>query len=136
MTKTAAAKRFAEKYGTYDHGHGTYTLLLSSTGPGGSVYRDRYEKAVERRQQESAQHAADLRVVMALLGVEEQYEDTVEERVTRYSAYSSHVEEVVVKSGAQKFAEDLRAAQSAINGEAALKRLRKAVKTTQKEQSK
>lgn len=146
MTKTAAAKRFAEEHGVYSQAHKRYTLLASSGNPL-TNYRDMWQRARDdlRTQQEQAaarrddivhRHAADLRVVMALLGVEDQYEDTVEERVTRYSAYSSNVEEVVVKSAVQKFAEDLRVAQLAINGEAALKRLRKAVKATQKEQSK
>jgi hypothetical protein len=129
MNKTAAAKHFAATYGVYSNGYYTLTEI-------GTNYRKFYERAVEREKLAAEQHEADLRVVMTLLGVEDQYEDTVEKRGHVYLAAATHIENVVTKTAAQKFAEDLRAAQSAINGEAALKRLRKAVKTVQKEQNK
>jgi len=146
MTKTAAAKRFADEYGIYSSRDDRYTPLstyqsrnVTEVRPGFvriTAYTDALDDVAAARKR----HTADLKIIMALLGVEDQYEDTVEMRPTfvregvYFGATVDH--EVVTKSATQKFAEDLRAAQSAVEGQAALKRIRKAIKTVTKEESK
>lgn len=149
MTKTSAAKRFAETYGIFDDLDGKYQLrsIYSEGVFDGVDYISRSRltaaqndthKAYRAQQAAIAQHVADLKIVMALLGVEDQYDDTVENVfVTSAASYvGGRFEDVVTKTAVQKFAEDLRAAQSAVEGQAALKRLRKAIKSVTKEESK
>lgn len=141
MTKTAAAKRFADRYGVYDRSEGKYTLSSEYTVHGinarAEALRGQRDQARETIEKSRAAHESDLRIVMALLGVEDQYEDTVETTEVFYARITANglaeSRDVVTKTAVQKFAEDLRAAQSAIEGKAALKRLRKAIKNVQKE---
>lgn len=140
MTKTsdqkAAALRFANENGYYSDTERRYTLRGEYKTP--QTQRE-LDVAIDALRKERKQHTADLKIVMSLLGVEGQYEDTVETRETfdRGDYFGRIVErDVVTKTAVQKFAEDLRAAQSAVEGEAALKRIRKAIKTVTKEQTK
>lgn len=139
MTKTsdqkAAALRFANENGYYSDTERRYVLFGHKDPQTQRALADDYAVALEK---ERKQHTADLKIMMALLGVEDQYEDTVETRETRDRGYFGLIVErdVVTKTAVQKFAEDLRAAQSAVEGEAALKRLRKAVKNVKKESDK
>lgn len=117
MTKTAAAKRFANSNGVYDPDTRQYAKSVLFD------YKKDYDRARDMLDEERRQHAADLRTVMTLLGVEDQYEDTRE--------YAGTFQ--IGLSPTQQFARDLRAASAAIDGEAALKRLRKTVKNLNKE---
>ncbi len=139
-TKTQAAKAFAEKHGSYSPTRGEY-LLDSLTAPSNNTVSmtrfddmsSRRDEAVKNLGKARRRHRDDLRIVMALLGVEDQYEDTVETQ-DHYWGYGVAVpEQVVTEHAADKFAADLRAAQSALDGAAALKRLRKAVKNVQRD---
>ncbi len=154
MTKTQAAKAFAEKYGSFNGEK--YSLLSYPTRFDiGHATSDAEVEALRDRLKEARRtHTSDLRLVMALLGVEDQYQDTVETRETAVGqrvvgmTYGSVLgprpqyetvyedQEVTTETGLQKFAADLRAAQSALDGAAALKRLRKAIKNVQKESDK
>lgn len=141
MTKTSAAKRFAEANAIYSHVDDSYTLLgiYQARNTSDTVSRSTYEntrallnETYAEQERLLKQHTSDLKIVMALLGVEDQYEDTVTQEYTGYGCYEPRV----TKSAVRKFAEDLRAAQSAIDGRAALKRLRKAIKSVTKEEYK
>lgn len=145
-TKTQAAKAFAETHGSYSPTRGEYVLAgttvslteARATVPASRLdaMRNDRDDALERLGKARRRHRDDLRIVMALLGVEDQYQDTVETQ-EHYMGYGvSMPEQVVTEHAADKFATDLRAAQSAIDGAAALKRLRKAVKSVQKESDK
>lgn len=117
MTKTAAAKRFAKSNGVYDPDTRQYAKSVLYD------YKKDYDRVADTLDKERRQHVADLRTVMTLLGVEDQYEDTREYVGTFQTGLSA----------AQQFVRDLRAASAAIDGEAALKRLRKTVKNLNKE---
>jgi hypothetical protein len=147
MTKrNFAARRFADDHGTYDAFSNDYTLRPSSRVPDpyDTVSRSRLTAAQNDTQVAYAaqrdalrEHAEDLKIVMELLGLTDQYEDTTREVLVRGAGYMpSYYENRVVKTAVQNFADDLRAARSAVEGQAALKRIRKAVKTITKEESK
>lgn len=132
MTKTAAAKRFAEAYGTYNADLDEYRVgpLLRKVGEPTGI-----QEAIERNVRLREERDSLLKTAMTLLGVEAQYEDTVEETVIYSSPYGITQKDTVTKTAVSKFADDLKAAQNAIDGEAALKRLRKAAKAARKEGS-
>lgn len=141
--RNSAARRFADGHATYHVDSNDYVLRpqfsLSYSEVDIEALTARVDAARNRLRQheieadrERVEHAALLTTVMRLLGVEGQYADTTDTAHT----YSGIPYERVTKTAVSKFADDLRAAQGAVEGEAALKRLRKAVKSTQKESSK
>lgn len=149
--RSKAAAAFASAYGTFDSLTGEYQLnsnygvRLSPSRSMENLLRDERDTAwaAVDKSNDAAQRAKKdrdelLTIVMSLLGVEGQYADTVETREVFSGSYNAgYVErDVITKTAAQKFADDLRAAKSAVDGQAALKRIRKAVKTVTKEQSK
>lgn len=143
-TRTFAARRFADEHGRYSSIDGSYTLSSRYQPSTDTVPRSRLtaaqfdtQQAYMAQRDATEAHTADLKIVMALLGVEDQYEDTVENVYAPGGAYMrGYYKDQVTKTAVQKFAEDLRAAQSAVEGQAALKRLRKAIKSVTKEESK
>lgn len=149
MTKTAAAKAFAETHGQWDPALHMYEpRSFPRSFPRPSETRDltsdltraradtRYERDLRdaaRNERDAARKDRDelLTTVISLLGLEDQYPD----RRVAVPSYALAGTVTTTVPGAKAFAADLRKAASAIDGQAALKRLRKAAKNTQKEQN-
>lgn len=143
MTKTAAAKAFAEMHGQWNpklRRYERYTLVATQETRDltSDLTRARTDARYERdlriaARDELAAARKDrnelLTTVISLLGLEDQYPD----RQVAAPQYSLFTTDTVTVPGARAFAADLRKAAGAIDGQAALKRLRKAAKNTQKE---
>lgn len=139
MTKTAAAKAFAETHGKWDSLNRMYAPRRDEVF---ATYHaaDRAELRIERGLRKAVRDELDaarkdrdelLTTVISLLGLEDQYPD----RRVAVPSYALSVTGTTTVPGAKAFAADLRKAAGAIDGQAALKRLRKAAKNAQKEQN-